>query len=104
SRRRHTRSKRDWSSDVCSSDLTDGDGEFDKSTIFLDHLPWPTAVFCYGGGVLVGACPDIIYAKDTNGDGVADEVKTLFSGFGSKIGRASCRGGGWGGGVGGRVE
>src|SRR5205814_7146743 len=48
---------------------TDGDGKFDKSTIFLDHLPWPTAVFCYGGGVLVGACPDIIYAKDTNGDG-----------------------------------
>src|SRR5699024_12176642 len=25
SRRRHTRSKRDWSSDVCSSDLTDED-------------------------------------------------------------------------------
>src|SRR5699024_11453413 len=25
SRRRHTRSKRDWSSDVCSSDLTPGD-------------------------------------------------------------------------------
>src|SRR5699024_11529741 len=25
SRRRHTRSKRDWSSDVCSSDLLDGD-------------------------------------------------------------------------------
>src|SRR5207249_5741038 len=24
SRRRHTRSKRDWSSDVCSSDLTEG--------------------------------------------------------------------------------
>src|SRR5207249_8370171 len=26
SRRRHTRSKRDWSSDVCSSDLTTWDG------------------------------------------------------------------------------
>src|SRR5699024_12153018 len=26
SRRRHTRSKRDWSSDVCSSDLGDGSG------------------------------------------------------------------------------
>src|SRR2546429_7097798 len=25
SRRRHTRCSRDWSSDVCSSDLTDGD-------------------------------------------------------------------------------
>src|SRR5699024_4988154 len=27
SRRRHTRSKRDWSSDVCSSDLHGGEGE-----------------------------------------------------------------------------
>src|SRR5699024_11389376 len=26
SRRRHTRSKRDWSSDVCSSDLVEGPG------------------------------------------------------------------------------
>src|SRR5437868_9671814 len=28
SRRRHTRSKRDWSSDVCSSDLTDGEQRY----------------------------------------------------------------------------
>src|SRR6266566_3621535 len=48
----------------------DGDGRFDKSTVFLDHLPWPTALFYYKGGVLVGACPDIIYARDTNGDGM----------------------------------
>src|SRR5699024_12149188 len=27
SRRRHTRSKRDWSSDVCSSDLSDVDSD-----------------------------------------------------------------------------
>src|SRR5207249_7423270 len=27
SRRRHTRSKRDWSSDVCSSDLTDKESQ-----------------------------------------------------------------------------
>src|SRR5699024_2183639 len=32
SRRRHTRSKRDWSSDVCSSDLTDLD-----PFVLLDH-------------------------------------------------------------------
>src|SRR5438094_1691493 len=30
---------------------TDGDGVFDKSTVFADNLPWPTAVFCYGGGI-----------------------------------------------------
>src|SRR5699024_11224979 len=29
SRRRHTRSKRDWSSDVCSSDLTSGSAQED---------------------------------------------------------------------------
>src|SRR5699024_12813579 len=29
SRRRHTRSKRDWSSDVCSSDLSVGDGQME---------------------------------------------------------------------------
>ncbi len=38
---------------------------------------------CVNGGVLVGACPDIIFARDTNGDGKADEVKTVFTGFGS---------------------
>src|SRR5699024_11333698 len=34
SRRRHTRSKRDWSSDVCSSDL---DSVFLDVTIFVDR-------------------------------------------------------------------
>src|SRR5580765_7501326 len=43
---------------------TDGDGVYEKSTIFLDGLPWPTAVMWINGGVLVGACPDIIFAKD----------------------------------------
>src|SRR5699024_9628871 len=33
SRRRHTRSKRDWSSDVCSSDLTDPTKQFSRSQL-----------------------------------------------------------------------
>lgn len=61
----------------------DGDGVYETSTVFLDHLAWPTAVFYCNGGVLIGACPDIIFAKDTNGDGVADESKVLFTGFGT---------------------
>src|SRR5262245_13316941 len=60
---------------------TDGDGRFDKSTIFLDKLSWPTAVICYDGGVFVGVAPDILYAKDTNGDGKADVVRKVFTGF-----------------------
>ncbi len=61
---------------------TNGDGVFDKSTIYVDGLKWPTALICYKGGIFVGATPDITYHKDTDGDGVADEKKTLFTGFG----------------------
>ena len=60
---------------------TDGDGKFDKSTVFADHLSWPTGVVCWKGGVFVAATPDIWYFKDTDGDGVADVRKKLFTGF-----------------------
>lgn len=61
---------------------TDGDGKFDKSSIFLDRLFWPTAIACYDGGVFVGDAPEIFFAKDTNGDGKADVREPVFTGFG----------------------
>lgn len=70
---------------------TDGDGRFDKSTVFADNLPWPTAVICYGGGIFVGASPDIIWLKDTNGDGKADERNVVFTGFGSGVTRLNVQ-------------
>ena len=60
----------------------DGDGTFERSSVYADKLSWPTALVCYGGGVFVGAAPDIYYFKDTNGDGKADERRTVFTGFG----------------------
>jgi len=59
-----------------------GDGVFDKSTLFADKLSWPTAIACYDGGVFVGAAPDIFYLKDNNGDGQADRREVVFTGFG----------------------
>ena len=59
----------------------DGDGRFDKSTVYAEKLSWPTAIVCYDGGVFVGAAPDIYYLKDTDGDGKADVRKTVFTGF-----------------------
>jgi putative membrane-bound dehydrogenase-like protein len=59
----------------------DGDGVYEKSTVFATNLAWPTAVFCYNGGVFVAATPDILYLKDTNGDGKADVRETVFAGF-----------------------
>lgn len=61
---------------------TDGDGALDTSTVFLDGLAWPTAVACYDGGVFIGVAPDILYAKDEDGDGRADRVERVFTGFG----------------------
>ncbi len=60
-----------------------GDGVLDYSSVLLDGLAWPTAVICYDGGVFVGSTPDIVYAKDEDGDGKADLVRTVFSGFAS---------------------
>jgi putative membrane-bound dehydrogenase-like protein len=71
---------------------TDGDGVYEKSTVFADNLPWPTAVFCYNGGIFVGATPDIIYLKDTNGDGKADLRETVFTGFAEGVKRINVQG------------
>src|SRR5687768_4125971 len=59
----------------------DGDGKFDRSTIFADTLAWPTSVCCYKGGVFVAAAPDVWYFKDTDGDRKADVRRKVFSGF-----------------------
>ncbi|MBI1915191.1 MAG: neutral/alkaline non-lysosomal ceramidase N-terminal domain-containing protein [Planctomycetes bacterium] len=60
---------------------SDGDGKYDKATIFLDKIPFPTGVTVWRKGVLVCTAPDILYAEDTDGDGKADVVKKLFTGF-----------------------
>jgi putative membrane-bound dehydrogenase-like protein len=59
----------------------DDDGLFDKSSIFLDKLSWPTAIACYDGGVLVGVAPDILFCRDTDGDRRADVREVVFTGF-----------------------
>jgi putative membrane-bound dehydrogenase-like protein len=60
---------------------TNGDGRYDRATLFLDGLPFPTGVMAWKKGALICAAPDILYAEDANGDGRADSVKRLFSGF-----------------------
>lgn len=61
---------------------TNGDGAYDKSTVFLDGLTLPNGVLPWRNGVLITAAPEILYAEDTDGDGKADVKKPLFVGFG----------------------
>jgi len=60
---------------------TKSDGPYDKMTVFMDGLPFPTGVMPWGKGVLVTCAPDIFYAEDTDGDGKADKKIVLFTGF-----------------------
>ena len=60
---------------------TDGDGRYDRSTVFLDGLGFPNGIMPWRDGVLVSAAPEIFYAEDTNGDGRADLRRTLYVGF-----------------------
>jgi putative membrane-bound dehydrogenase-like protein len=71
---------------------TDGDGRFDKSTVFAKGLRWPSAIFCYGGGVFVGSTPDLFYFKDTNDDGVADQKQVVLTGWGNRSGKLEPEG------------
>ena len=60
---------------------TDDDGRFDEAVTFVDGLRFPTDVKVWRDGVLICDAPDILFARDENGDGVADSTKKLFSGF-----------------------
>jgi putative membrane-bound dehydrogenase-like protein len=61
---------------------TDGDGIYDKSTLFIDGLNYANGVLPWRKGALITAAPDIIYAEDTDGDGKADKREALYTGFG----------------------
>jgi putative membrane-bound dehydrogenase-like protein len=61
---------------------TDGDGVYEKSTLFAAELPRACAVACWKGGIYVGSPPDLLYLKDHDGDGKADERRVVLTGFG----------------------
>ncbi len=61
---------------------TDGDGKFDKSTIFADKLTFPQGVLPYNGAVYTCSSGALWKLVDTDGDNVADQRTKLVSDFG----------------------
>lgn len=59
---------------------TDGDGKFDKRTVFAEKMMFPEGMLWHDGSVYVGAPPSIWKLTDTDGDGVADERVEWFEG------------------------
>jgi putative membrane-bound dehydrogenase-like protein len=60
---------------------TDGDGRYDKQTLFADGLSFPTGLLTWRDGVIVTAAPEIVFLRDTDGDGQADSREVLVSGL-----------------------
>ncbi len=60
---------------------TDGDGTADKVTQFADKLNIPIGILPYGDGCLCFSIPNILYLRDTNGDGVCDRREVILGPF-----------------------
>ncbi len=59
----------------------DGDGKYEKATIFADQILEVSGLLLWKGGLFVTSAPDILWMKDDNGDGKADTRKVLYTGF-----------------------
>ena len=59
---------------------TDGDGRFDKRTVFADKMMFPEGVMWYAGSLYVAAPPSIWKLTDAHGNGVADQRVEWFKG------------------------
>ncbi|WP_050030048.1 PVC-type heme-binding CxxCH protein [Verrucomicrobium sp. BvORR034] len=60
---------------------TDGDHVYDRATVFLDGLRHPTGLAFWNSGVFISAIPEIVYARDKDGDGKCDQLEPWFKGF-----------------------
>ncbi|HVE40924.1 MAG TPA: hypothetical protein VNM14_13605 [Planctomycetota bacterium] len=65
-------------SDVVVLEDTDGDGKYDKRTVFLDKLVLPRAISIQGDGVLIAEPPNVWFCRSTTGNLVCDQ-KTLVT-------------------------
>ena len=61
---------------------TDGDGRFDKSTVFADRMTLPMGVLWYRGALYTASPPSLWRLEDTDGDGKADKRQELVTRFG----------------------
>jgi len=59
---------------------SDGDGRFDRSTVFADRMMLPEGAMWLGGSLYVAAPPSIWKLTDSDGDGVAESREEWFRG------------------------
>jgi glucose/arabinose dehydrogenase/azurin len=76
------------------------DGRADSVSVFADGLYLPTGFELGDGGVYVSQQPNLMFLKDTDGDGKADERKIVLHGFGTEDSHHAIHAFTWGAGGG----
>jgi putative membrane-bound dehydrogenase-like protein len=71
---------------------TNGDGVFDKSTVFADKLTLPAGAVWLDGSLYVAAPPDLLRLTDTDGDDRADKREIVVTGWNLSANAASLHG------------
>ncbi len=63
---------------------TDKDGVADKQSVFLEGIPFPSAIAVGFDGLYLGAPPNLLYVSDADGDDKAskEDIKVLLTGWG----------------------
>ena len=61
---------------------TDGDGRFDRSTVFADRMTMPMGVLWYRGALYTASPPSLWRLDDRDGDGRAEGRQELVTRFG----------------------
>jgi putative membrane-bound dehydrogenase-like protein len=61
---------------------TNGDGIFDRRTVFADRMSFPMGVLWHDGAVYTCSPPSLWKLEDADGDGVADKRTEVVSKFG----------------------
>lgn len=58
---------------------TEGDGYFDRRTVFADKMMFPEGTMWHDGSLYVTAPPEIWKLTDTNDDGIADQREVWYN-------------------------
>ncbi|MBL6764671.1 MAG: c-type cytochrome [Verrucomicrobiae bacterium] len=75
---------------------TDADGVADKVHVWADGLNLATGIVLGDGGAYVGAAPNLLFLKDTDGDDIADYRESVLTGFGTEDRHELLNGFTWG--------
>lgn len=59
----------------------DRNGSYEHSQIFAEGLNFPNGIITWRDGIIVTAAPDVIFLRDTDGDGKADDREVLLTGL-----------------------